>query len=42
MEDGSIALEAVRSADCRVLVTSAPLGAMTAIRIMYGAGCPAP
>ena len=42
MEDGSIALEAVRSTDCRVLVTSAPLGAMTAIRILYGAGCPAP
>jgi len=42
MEDGSIALEAVRAPDCRVLVTSAPLGSLTSITILYGASCPSP
>ena len=42
MEDGSIALDAVRSPDCRVLVTSAPLGSLTSITILYGATCPSP
>ena len=42
MEDGSIALEAVRGTDCRVLVTSAPLGSFTSITILYGGGCPNP
>lgn len=42
MEDGSIALDAVRAPDCRVLVTSAPLGSLTSITILYGASCPNP
>jgi hypothetical protein len=42
MEDGSIALDAVRGTDCRVLVTSAPLGSFTSITILYGSSCPNP
>jgi hypothetical protein len=42
MEDGSIALEAVRGPDCHVRVTSAPLGSLTSVAILYGASCPQP
>lgn len=42
MEDGSMSIDAVRSIDCRVLVTSAPLGSLTSITILYGASCPQP
>jgi hypothetical protein len=42
MEDGSMALDAVRGTDCRVRVTAAPLGSLTSITILYGASCPQP
>ena len=42
MEDGSIALEAAKGTDCRVQVTSAPLGTFTSVTILYGSGCPNP
>ena len=42
MEDGSMSIDAVRGTDCRVLVTSAPLGSLTSITILYGASCPQP
>lgn len=40
MEDGSMSIDAVRGTGCRVLVTSAPLGSLTSITILYGASCP--
>ena len=42
MEDGSIGVEAVRATGCHVLVTSAPLGSLTSLTILYGASCPNP
>jgi hypothetical protein len=40
LEDGSYSIEATGDAGCRVLVTAAPLGGMTAVSILYGAECP--
>lgn len=39
-EDGSYSIEATGEAGCRILVTAAPLGGMTAVSILYGAECP--
>lgn len=39
-EDGSYSIEATGEAGCRILVTAAPLGGMTAVSILYGASCP--
>jgi hypothetical protein len=39
-EDGSYSIEATGEDGCRILVTAAPLGGMTAVSILYGAECP--
>jgi hypothetical protein len=42
LEDGSYVVRFDGEGDCRVHVTAAPLGSLTSITIMYGAGCPNP
>jgi hypothetical protein len=42
LEDGSYVLEATRDPGCRAQVTITPLGDLTQIKVLYGAGCPAP
>ena len=42
LEDGSFVLDARRDPGCRVGVTIAPKGGITAVTVLYGAGCPKP
>ena len=42
LEDGSFVLDARRDPGCRVGVTVAPKGGITAVTVLYGAGCPKP
>ena len=41
LEDGSFVIDSIgQDADCRLMVSIAPLGGMTLISVWYGAGCP--
>jgi hypothetical protein len=40
LEDGSITLDSVGDAGCRIQTTVAPLGGMTFVTVLYGADCP--
>jgi hypothetical protein len=40
-EDGSLVLDSVGDAGCRIQTTIAPLGGMTFVTVLYGAACPA-
>jgi hypothetical protein len=42
LEDGSFVLDGRRDPGCRVGVTIAPTGGVTAVTVLYGAGCPKP
>jgi hypothetical protein len=43
LEDGSFVLDSTGSAPgCRVQVSVAPLGGLTTVTVLYGAGCPEP
>jgi hypothetical protein len=43
LEDGSYVLESTGAGpDCRVQVSVAPLGGLTTVSVLYGAGCPKP
>lgn len=40
LEDGSLTLDSVGDAGCRVQMTIAPLGGMTFVTVLYGSDCP--
>lgn len=42
LEDGSLVLESIGTAGCRVEVSVAPLGSLTTVTVRYGAACPSP
>jgi hypothetical protein len=43
LEDGSYVLDSTGPAPgCRVQVSIAPLGGLTTVTVLYGAGCPKP
>lgn len=41
-EDGGYVIDSTGEGDCRIQTTIAPLGDMTFVSVLYGAGCPAP
>jgi hypothetical protein len=40
LEDGSFTLDSMGDGKCRIQSTIAPLGEMTFVTVLYGAGCP--
>jgi hypothetical protein len=40
LEDGTMTLDSVGDAGCRVQTTIAPLGGMTFVTVLYGSNCP--
>jgi hypothetical protein len=40
LEDGSLTLDSVGDAGCRIQTTIAPLGGLTFVTVLYGADCP--
>ena len=40
LEDGSLTLDSVGDAGCRIQTTIAPLGGMTFVTVLYGSDCP--
>jgi hypothetical protein len=40
LEDGSLSLDSVGDAGCRIQTTIAPLGGMTFVTVLYGSDCP--
>jgi hypothetical protein len=42
LEDGTVTLDSVGAAGCRIQTTVAPLGGMSFVTVLYGSNCPIP